>query len=389
MAKVAFIGGKVFDSDTESFIEANVVCDKGYIESIGEYIPDVCERIYLDGKYLIPGLIDVHTHGIAGCDFNWAGKEDLKKMCHRYAKCGTTSVMATLASQTPTRLTNAVFAINASRLVENKNGANILGVHLEGRYLNPEKKGAHNEEYLAEPNLEELEGLGQAMQPAPMHFSLAPEMNGAEAFIKRVKELGGTVGIAHTNATYEEAEAALDWGATSFTHTFNAMTPIHHRMPGATVCALTSNRAYAEVIADGEHLHPAIVNLIYKSKPADKMVLITDSMAATGEPDGEYSIAGSPVTVVNGRAIILPSGTIAGSTLTLFKGLTNFMKFCKVPLTKALKYATTNPARMVGASLVGQISKNYRADFIVINDTESPEIESVYVGANKIGDVLI
>lgn len=389
MAKVAFIGGKVFDSDTESFIDANVVCDGGYIESIGEYIPDVCERVYLDGKYLIPGLIDVHTHGIAGFDFNWASESDIKKMCHAYAKFGTTSIMATLASQTPTRLTNAVFAINSNRLVDNKSGANILGIHLEGRYLNPLKKGAHNEEYLAEPSSEELDGLAQVMQPAPMHFSMAPELNGSEEFIKKIKALGGTVGIAHTNATYEEAETALDWGATSFTHTFNAMTSIHHRMPGATVSALTSNRAYAEVISDGEHLHPAIVNLIYKSKPSDKMVLITDSMAATGEPDGEYSIAGSPVTVINGRAIILPNGTIAGSTLTLFKGLTNFMRFCKVPLTKALKYATTNPARMVGASMVGKISKNYRADLIVINDVENPEIEAVYVGANKIGDLMI
>ncbi len=389
MAKVAFIGGKVFDSDTESFIETNVVCDKGYIESIGEEIPDVCQRIYLDGKYLIPGLVDVHTHGIAGYDFNWANEEQIKEMCHAYAKAGTTSVMATLASQTPNKLTSSIFAINTNRLNDNTQGANIIGIHMEGRYLNPEKKGAHNEEYLAEPNLEELEGLAQAMQPAPLHFSMAPELNGSEEFIKRIKELGGTVGIAHTSATYEEAEVALDWGASSFTHTFNAMTPIHHRMPGATVCALTSNRAYAEVISDGEHLHPAIVNLIYKSKPSDKMVLITDSMAATGEPDGEYSIAGSPVTVTNGRAIILPSGTIAGSTLTMFKGLKNFMSFCKIPLTKALKYATTNPARMVGASLVGQISKNYRADFIVLNDIESPELDSVYVGANKIGDIMI
>ena len=118
--------------------------------------------------------------------------------------------------------------------------------------------------------------------PAPMHFSLAPEIEGAEAFIKEIKRNGGTVGIAHTNATYEESMQAIEWGASAFTHTFNAMTAVHHRMPGATVCAMTNDSAYAEVISDGEHLHPAIVNLIYKSKPSDKMVLITDSMAATG-----------------------------------------------------------------------------------------------------------
>ena len=222
------------------------------------------------------------------------------------------------------------------------------------------------------------------MTPTPMHFSLAPELEGAEAFIKQIKKLGGTVGIAHTNATYEESMDAISWGATSFTHTFNAMTSVHHRMPGATVCAMTCDKAYAEVISDGEHLHPAIVNLIYKSKPSDKMVLITDSMAATGEPDGEYSIAGSPVTVVNGRAIILPSGTIAGSTLTMFKAITNMMKFCKLPLEKVIKYATVNPANMVGAKNVGKIEVGYSADFIVINDKIAPKLDGVYIGAKKL-----
>ena len=162
------------------------------------------------------------------------------------------------------------------------------------------------------------------------------------------------------------------------------MTSVHHRMPGATVCAMTNDNAYAEVISDGEHLHPAIVNLIYKSKPSDKMVLITDSMAATGEPDGEYSIAGSPVTVINGRAIILPSGTIAGSTLTMFKAVCNLMKFANISLEKAIKYATVNPAKMVNAKDIGKIETGYRADFIIVNDKTAPELEGVYIGAKKL-----
>ena len=383
MTRVAFVNGYVFNSNTEAFEKANIVCENGKVVSIDLEVPNDCEIVDMNGKYLMPGLVDVHTHGIGGHDFNYAKRNEVEKMRMCYAKAGTTSVMATLASEIPENLCKYSEEINANR---NKNDgyARIIGRHLEGRYLNPIKKGAHSEKLLANPNLEELDELLKVMMPAPMHFSLAPEVDGAEAFIKEIKRNGGTVGIAHTNATYEESMEAISWGATSFTHTFNAMTSVHHRMPGATVCAMTNDDAYAEVISDGEHLHPAIVNLIYKSKPSDKMVLITDSMAATGEPDGEYSIAGSPVTVINGRAIILPSGTIAGSTLTMFRAITNMMKFCSLPLEKVIKYATINPANMVGASGIGKIEKGYLADFIVINDKNAPEIENVYIGAKKL-----
>ena len=383
MARITFINGYVFDSESEAFEKKNVVSENGYVVSIENEIPSDGEIVDLNGKYLIPGLIDVHSHGIGGHDFNYANKEQVKKMRMTYAKAGTTSVMATYASQTPDNLVKYIKEANENRNI-NDGYANILGIHIEGRYLNPVKKGAHSEKLLANPSLDELDELLKVMEPSPMHFSIAPELEGAEAFIKEIKKHGGTVGIAHTNATYEESMQAITWGASAFTHTFNAMTSVHHRMPGATVCAMTNDSAYAEVISDGEHLHPAIVNLIYKSKPSDKMVLITDSMAATGEPDGEYSIAGSPVTVINGRAIILPSGTIAGSTLTMFRAVKNMMKFCDLPLEKVIKYATINPASMVGAKGVGKIENGYRADFIVINDKTAPEIESVYIGAKKL-----
>ena len=385
MRRVAFANGMVFNSDSEKFIKANILCDDSFITDITqEEIPDGYTVIDLNGKYIIPGLVDIHTHGIAGYDFNNANEQEVNLMCKAYAKNGTTSVMATLASVPMPKLINNIFAINPNR-IENKTGsANIVGIHMEGRYLNPDKKGAHNPEYLALPNLDELDELAQAMMPAPLHFSLAPELSGSKEFIlKAISEYGATVGIAHTSATYEQASEALDWGAKAFTHTFNAMTPIHHRMPGATVCALTNDNAYAEVICDGMHSHPAIVNLIYKAKPKDKMVLITDSMAAAGSPDGEYAIAGTGVRVVNGCAMD-KNGTLAGSTLTLFKGLKNFMKFCNVSLEKAIKYATTNPASMVGATFVGKIERNYRADFIVLSNHKDIEIDTVYVGASKI-----
>ncbi len=385
MAKTAFINGYVFNTDTESFVKRNVICEDSFIIDITNgFVPHGCEVIDISGKYLIPGMVDVHTHGIGGYDFTSASEENIKYMCETYAKNGTTSVMATLASTSMSNLINSVFNINPNRLNEGNSGANILGIHMEGRYLSPEKRGAHATEYLAKPDMNELERLTSAMLPAPMHFSMAPELEGSEEFIKRIVELGGTVGIAHTNATYDQAyKAVKEWGATAFTHTFNAMTPVHHREPGATVCAMTCDAAYAEVISDGQHLNPAIVNLIYKAKPKDKMVLITDSLAAAGKSDGEYELSGAKYIVKNG-CCINEHGTIAGSILTLFEGMKRFMEFCNVPLIHAIKYATINPAKMVNADFVGKIEKNYRADFIVINDTNAPEILDVYVGANKI-----
>ena len=383
MKYVAFVGGLVFNSHTERFEVANVICKDGYITEISRNIPSGYEKIDVTGKYIIPGLVDIHSHGIAGGDFNFASQQKMEKMCYAYAKNGTTSVMATLASQSMTNLFNSIYSINQIRMNENYDKANIIGIHMEGRYLNPAARGAHATELLALPNISELNSFVNVMMPAPMHFSLAPEIDGAEEFIKKAKEAGATVSIAHTKATYEEAEQAIEWGATSFTHTFNAMTPVHHRMPGAAVCSLNSEKAYTEIICDGEHLHPAIVKLTYNAKAKDKLVLVTDSMCAAAFEDGEYGLAGSKVYVVNGRAVN-EEGVLAGSTLTMFKAVKNIMKFCNIPLESALKFATVNPARLVGADFVGSLEKNYRADLIVLSDIIEPEIYDVYVGGNRI-----
>jgi N-acetylglucosamine-6-phosphate deacetylase len=384
MKKVAFIGGMVFNSNTETFIQANIFCEDGFITDISKNSsPYGYEIVDVDGKYIIPGLVDVHTHGIGGFDFNFADENEISIMCQKYARQGTTSVMATLASQTMSRLMNSIFSINQSRLNARSGCANIVGTHLEGRYLNPEMRGCHAPELLEKPNLDELSSLAYAMMPPPLHFSIAPELDGAGEFIKKAVELGATVGIAHTNATYDQALFAVKLGARSFTHTFNAMTKIHHRMPVAAVCSLVTDEAYTEIICDGEHVHPAMVNLAYKSKPKDKLVLVTDSMSATTSEDGEYEIAGTKVYVKNGRAVD-KNGTLAGSTLTMFKALTNMMKFCNITLNEALKFATINPANMVCADFVGKISKCFRADFIILSDLTNPQIDEVYVAANKV-----
>ena len=385
MRKIAFTNGMIFNSNTEAFVSATVLCEDGFISDVTrDEVPYDYEIVDLQGKYLIPGLVDVHTHGIGGYDFNDAKENEIPFMCSKYARMGTTSIMATLASDTLTHLTNSIFAINQNRLHTRNGCANIIGIHLEGRYLNPEARGAHAEHLLAKPSASELAELASCMMPHPIHASVAPEVEGGDEFIKKANELGVTVGIAHTTATYEQAMHALALGARSFTHTYNAMTKIHHRMPGAAVAALTTDEAYAEVIADGFHSHPAMVKLAYKSKPKDKLVLITDSIAAACMPDGAAcTVAGLTVNVKDGCAVN-EFGVIAGSTLSMFKAVKNFMKFCGITLNEALKYATINPVSMVKADFVGRIAKCYRADFIAINDIENPEIDTVYVGGQRV-----
>ena len=383
MKCVAFVGGMVFNSHTEQFERTNLICRDEFIVDVSLAVPEGYTKIDVSGKYIIPGLIDVHTHGIAGGDFNYASESKMERMCQAYAKNGTTSIMATLASQPLTKIFNSIYAINQNRVNDKLDKANILGIHMEGRYLNPKMRGAHAADMLALPDLSELSSLFNIMVPTPMHFSLAPELEGAKEFIMKAKELGATVGLAHTNASYEQAEEALSWGANAFTHTYNAMTPIHHRMPGAAICSLNSKNAYTEIICDGIHSHPAMIQLAYNAKAKDKLVLITDSMSAAGMEDGEYALAGSDVIVKDGRAVN-KEGVLAGSTLTLFKAVCNIMKFCSITLEEALKFATTNPAKMVGADFVGSLEKNYRADLIVIEDKENPQIYDVYVGGNRI-----
>ena len=215
-------------------------------------------------------------------------------------------------------------------------------------------------------------------------WSAAPELSGVEDFAKYAQEKGIVLSIAHSDADFEHAEEAIERGAVSFTHTYNAMSPLHHRNPGCVGAALLNDKAYAELICDGFHSHPAMTRLLARMKPANKLVLITDSMEAAGLSDGAYSIAGIPVFVKNGQAVN-SEGAIAGSTITLFGGLTNFMKFTGKTLEEALPCATENPARMVGAfEQIGSVAAGKRADFLLIENKEAPVLKSVICGGKTV-----
>ena len=382
--KKVFRDGFVYDSEKRVFKKENIIIDGSVIESVGnETITSDCTVIECDGNFLIPGFVDVHTHGRAGYDFISASSEQIDLMRLSYASKGTTTLMATLASAPLDGLLESADRINGKR-VPKPGTATIAGIHLEGRYLNPEKKGAHAPDLLSSPNDGQINTLLERMCPLPIHVSAAPELDPDGKFIESVISFGATYGIAHTNATYNEAEFAVRRGARSFTHTFNCMRKIHHREPGCSICSLLSDETYSEFICDGEHVSTEMIVMASRLKPRNRFVLITDSMEAAGCSDGEYSIGGLPVTVKNGKALT-HDGVLAGSTLDLFTALKNYMKYSGLALEEALPAATSNPADMIGISeSCGRLIPGARADIIITDCKNDPKIIDVYAAGGKI-----
>lgn len=353
------LGGRVW-RDTHEFREScPVLLRDGVIVAVGEGAKGASADAVTDlsGMTVLPGLVDVHTHGRSGYDFNFATAAQMKQIKRDYARQGVTTVFATLASA-PLEEWKA----SASAIIE----SGYEGIHLEGRYLNPLKRGAHAEKLLAPLNASELEEVLRGIS-IPCHVSAALELDEDGSFSRKATALGATLGLGHTNATAAQAKLAMERGATSFTHLYNCMPPLHHREGGAVAVALTGD-AFGELIADGIHVSPEMIALGYRCLGKDKTVLITDSMSATGCADGEYSIAGMPVTVKNGKAVT-SEGALAGSTLELWQGVRNLMSFAGIPLADAIACATINPARMVGIDdTVGSIDVGKRADLLLVNE---------------------
>ena len=366
----AIKNARVYRTEQRDFIPATVVVEEGKIKSI--LAPDACtcDMTVVDGtgKLLVPGLVDTHTHGRIGYDFDSATVEQMKDMRHSYAVDGTTTVFPTIASAPLAQIEQAI---------DNVKEAGYDCIHLEGRYLNCKRRGAHRADLLFPLDVNEFSALLDRMEGLTVHISCAAALEGGEAFVKTAVSRGATVSLGHTDATYEEALEAISWGVNSFTHTFNAMRPIHHREPGPVVAALATEGVYAEVIADGFHLNPAIVKLAYLAKRPAHLTLITDSMSATRCADGEYAIAGEKVYVVDGKAIN-EEGNISGSTITLYQAVRNLMKFAGVSYAEALPYATIVPATEVGIDgTVGSIAEGKRADLLLV-DAESYDITNVW-----------
>lgn len=364
---VNFKNAFIYDSIKKTFFKGGLNIENGIITGFEEK-DDAVDAV---GRYIIPGIIDAHTHGRGGFDYNNATLDQMKAMKKLYAEMGVTTVIPTLASAPFDELV---------RSIDNIKAAGYRGVHVEGRYLNPKKRGAHRLELLSKLDPDEIKTLIDHAKPMEIHVSAAYELDDGE-FLKTILKHGATAGLAHTNATIDEALMAVKNGVVSFTHLFNAMPPLHHRDPGA-VCAGLVSDAYVEIICDGFHLAPQTVKLVSRAKSAEKIVLITDSMEGTGCADGEYSIGGCKVFLKNGKAYT-DEGAIAGSTLELFDGIKNYMSFCDISFDQAIDQATINPARMIGVDkAVGSIEIGKVADLcIAIPSKDSFELEKVYASS--------
>ncbi len=362
----------IYNTESRNFSAGDVLIEDGTILSVGT-IPDTDAAVTFDaeGRMLVPGLVDVHTHGRAGGDWGSADGETLARMAESYLASGVTTVMPTLASAPLDDLYAAIDRINALAATADTDPKrpHMAGIHLEGRYLNVAKRGAHSPALLAPLDPDELESLLSRMKGA-RHISAALELDEDGRFLDRALSMGATVSLGHSAADYATAKDLIGRGVSAMTHLFNAMPPLHHRDGGAVAAGLLSETAYCELISDGFHIAPEMVRLAYRLA-GDRLVLITDSMEATGCPDGEYAIAGMPVTVKDGKART-HDGAIAGSTLSMWQAVQNLRDFADASFEDAIYAATMAPAREVGIDgAVGSISVGKRADLLLLEDQKT------------------
>ncbi len=385
MSSVCFTGGFVLSYSENAFLKRNMLCKDGVIEKITneDVIPKADKYIDVKGKYIVPGFVEAHTHGRVGFDFNTADAGGILRMLKSYYQRGVTTVFPTLASAPFESLLEKGKFISEYK-TEETGIARIGGVHIEGRYLNPEKKGAHAPELLTTPSESDVPKILETIS-GRLHVSAAFELDYDESFIKALTGGGATVGLAHTSADYATTEKLYKKYGISLTHMYNAMNPLHHRAGGPIAFAFTSDM-YTEIIADGIHISPEMVKLAYRCKGFERLVLITDSMEATDSPDGEYSIAGQPVIVKDSIARTL-EGALAGSTLSMPTAINNLVKFAGATYEEAIRCATLNPASMLGIDkYVGSLSVGKFADLNICSfDEKGMSLSYVYssVGCEK------
>lgn len=316
------------------------------------------------GYTTLPGFIDVHVHGGAGHDTMDATPEALAAMSHFFAQHGVTAFLPTTITAPHAEIRQAVANVAATGAVES--GARLLGVHVEGPYISPHYPGAQPASAIRPPNVNEFRELVAA---GPMRMiTLAPEEAGADELIALALEHDIVVVWGHTNATYEACVQAAQAGVTQATHTYNAMSGLHHRKPGVLGATLTLDTVYAQLIADKIHVHPAAMQVLARCKGIDRTILITDAMRAAGLSPGEYDLGGQTVTVADG-ACRLADGTLAGSILTMDQALKNFIAATGLSLAAAWPVTSRTPAASLGLGHeLGMIAGNFLGDLILLDD---------------------
>ena len=349
------------------FVPAQLEVADGKIVNVYPFGTKTADVDY-GNKRIVPGFIDVHTHGAYGFDTNDGEPEGLRDWMRRIPEEGVTSILPTTVTQMPEVLTKAV--ANVAKVVEEGyEGAEILGIHFEGPYLDMEYKGAQPPEAIAKPTVEQFKMYQEAAHGMIKYITMAPEHDPEFALTKYCSQNGVVVSMGHSSASYEQALMGIANGAMSMTHVYNGMTPYHHRKPGLVGTALRVRDIYGEIICDGCHSHLAALNNFFTAKGRDYSIMISDSLRAKHcPPGGNYELGGHPIEIgEDGLARLKGTDTIAGSTLNINKGLRILVEEAMVPFDAALNSCTINPARCLGIDdHKGAIGVGYDADLVVL-----------------------
>lgn len=374
----AILAGTIYTPTAE--IENGVILIDGHrITKVGPKdqikVPAGATVIDNRDRIVVPGFIDMHIHGAAGHDLMEGSPEAVSAVATYLARHGTTSFLATTVTASLDRTLHAakglgeiVRALQSSHGASEKiAGAQPVGIHFEGPFLNIKKRGAHPASQIQKPSTETLERLLEAAGNATRVLTLAPELDGALAVLEQARSRGLRIGIGHSNATYEEAERAIAAGATHAVHTFNAMRPFAHRDSGIIGAVLTDDRVSAELICDGVHVEPTAIRLLVKCKGLERIILVSDSLSGAGMPDGNYRLGNFTVHVAGGVCRTV-EGNLAGSTITLDAALRNLRSFAGLSYQAVLPCATLNPARILGIEKQkGVIAPGADADLAILD----------------------
>lgn len=376
MSETYLINGLVYTN--QKFVEKTIRMKDGLLTLIPSdtQIPEAASYMDIKGKKIVPGFIDIHTHGAGGYDVNAASAEEFELICRTVARYGTTSWLASILTDTKEQTLSCINQYNLHKKLERK-GANLIGIHLEGPFLCSLYKGAMPEHLLKMPDMELLEMYQKSANGEIRYITISPEIDGIIDDIPKMIDLGMTVSIGHSGADYETSMMAIENGANSCTHTFNAMKLLHQHSPSIMGAVLESD-IYCEAICDGRHLHPGVVRLLIKTKGLDRVIAISDSIMAAGLPDGNYKLGVNDVIVKDGDAKLASDGTRAGSTLTQNVALKNLLDFTGKTLEEIIPLLTENPAKLIHLyDRKGSIENGKDADLVVLD--ENNDIFAVFI----------
>lgn len=350
---------------------------KGKIKSFSREKPEEYEDL---GEIIAPGLVDTHIHGYHGEDIMNAKKGALEIISKGLLETGVTSFLPTTLTDSTERLDEACRVVGEE--YKDVTGAKVRGVFLEGPFFTEKYKGAQNEKYMSDPDIEKLKKWKDLSDGLVNKIAIAPERKGVADFIHKANAIGVTVALGHSDASYEDAMAAVDEGANIFVHTYNGMSGLHHRKPGMVGAAMNSD-AISELICDGHHVNPVSANILMDVKGRDKIALITDCMSAGGMADGDYKLGEFDVIVKDGTARLKEGGNLAGSILKLKDAVKNVVEWEIGDVFEAIQMASLIPAKSVGIDDVcGKLKIGYDADFIVLD--QSLDLKSTYLNGEKV-----